>query len=276
LRYVAELRDPIVGYYRSRHSLIVNRVIEKVVTQTADRIIEWEDFTPEPVHCRNPDLLRKLTLIPNVGYDPEEYSAPVNLKEFDRLRLVYTGGYYGEIAIWKLFFQALIPSMEKNGAIYFEHYGDWSPEQAELIQHVKGEIGRRIRIHHRKPKHECIQACRQASLLLYTLEINRENKMRVSSKIYDYIAARKPILAIVPEESRSAQKLKHSDSHFVFDLPDDWIEQKSDYQLKFEELFCAILRKHYNGGLRYDGNRNLLDYSCQKSQNQFVQAILKS
>ena len=134
-KLICELRDPMVGYYRSRHSHAVNRVVERWVAKRAALIVEWEDFSPVSFLEKNREVAGKYLRIKNVGFDPNEYSSyRAAITYGKKLRLVYTGDYYGEREPWRVVFRGIDKMVRAGRHISLDYYGNWDDEQKKMVQ----------------------------------------------------------------------------------------------------------------------------------------------
>jgi len=273
--YVAELRDPVTGYYRSRHSNFVNKIIESCIVRMADCIVEWKDFTQFPVCRKYPFVTSSSIFIDNVGYDPDDYRKFQSIISYNKsLNIIYTGGYYGEKDLWEILFIAIKKLIEKGLKIKIHYYGDWDKVQDALYKEINKNGSRWLKVYGRVPKNHCITACMKANATLYILDNNNENMKRISSKIYDYFACKRPILAIVPEDSLVETKIKSYDDRFILTIPVGIPINKKTSVIKLmdilENLYETFLEKKLADGICYDESL----YSCLEGENIFVKTII--
>ena len=101
------------------------------------------------------------------------------------------------------------------------------------------------------PREECMQMMTKASILLLTISKDMKGQGIFTSKIFDYIISRKPILAIVPDDI-AANLIKDTGAGIVVDPGDK------------ENIVNAILtyyRKYKNGTLTSNKNPLPVEYS---------------
>lgn len=127
----------------------------------------------------------------------------------DRFVLLYTGSFG---RIWgrspEAIFRAMRHFFERNpevqGRFEFHFYGKWYAEHSPLIS--KYSLRRVVHLHSPVPYDEYLKLIRSASVLL--LVAAKEDNLFVPSKMMDYMATERPILALVPEESETSAILK--------------------------------------------------------------------
>lgn len=277
LRFIAELRDPIVGYVHSRHNSLLNGAIEGFLAKFADHVIEWEDFCPFPFAARHGGATQKCTRIANVGFDPDDYSTRLDPPTGpDLFRITFTGGYYGEIEIWRLFFSA-IRHLGRAGADFrFDHYGDWSEEQDRVLNTEYPDVRDRISLFGRVEKSVCVRETILSDVLLLILEPSEDNKRRVTSKFYDYLAAQRPVVALVPENSLIGKKLCAARGNYVVPLPMRWVDDRLKYERLLGDALLECYASRERSGSTSHAMQDLSAFSCAESEGIFARSILRA
>ncbi len=265
IRYIAELRDPVVGYYRSRHTGLVNKSILYLIFKIADKVVEWADFSPQTLIDKYSEAKSKYCRIDTVGYDLDDFEAIEGVRaRQDYFNLVYTGGFYGELEEWDVLFKALTEYSKKNSVI-IDYYGHWSEELQTLIDDSYSDLKPYIKTHGFIPKKECVDATRKADALLYVLHDSPENVNRVSSKVYDYIAANVPIISILPPGCMVKHKLDKVYPGFVVEYEVGGHEGMSrkvvDILYKIKTTGCSAALQDYE------------DFSCNSSQLEICEIV---
>jgi len=277
LKFVAELRDPLTSYYRSKVSNALCSVIEKLLIKHADLIIEWRDFSPVLLKDKY-NLKSNYLCIENVGFDPEEwknYKRNFNFED-SSLKLIYTGGYYGEIKLWDLVFSVMSELSKNNISVHLDYYGDWVETQRELLKKFP-LLSNKVTIHGRVKKEVCIKAYENADALLYLLEPNEENKFKVTSKVYDYIATAKPVVAILPKNSVVEGIFSKYSPELITSLPLNWYNNFISFKkILMEKISYLFKIKKEKKSLENLINYSIIpNFSCEKSESVFVNACLE-
>jgi glycosyltransferase involved in cell wall biosynthesis len=197
----------------------------KQVLFDADRVIMNTPEAARRALAEFPDLHGRLTSIPN-GYDEDDFKGPAPERSDGRFRLVHSGSLHTEMGLrhrrtsW---LRRALGGMPVPGVDFLSrsHYylvaalellAREAPELAALIDvHLVGvttaidlEIASRlpgVRVHGFVSHEESVRLLRSADLLflpMHTLPPGMRAGL-VPAKTYEYLAARRPILAAVPE-----------------------------------------------------------------------------
>ena len=268
LRYIAELRDPVIGYYRSRHSEVFNRFILWAIFKFANKVVEWSDFSPYDISSEFPGAKKKYCRIDMVGYDPYDFDVPVAVESKAAvLNIVFTGGYYGEDQEWRIFFNALSGFVATHGyVVEFNYYGHWPDQLQQMVDEAFNHLGGVIKVHGFVSKKECVVKMLEADLLLYLLHDSEENRNRVSSKVYDYIATGIPVISFMPSTSLVKRKLEPLYPEFIVDTD---IGDSNELAEKAREILEAVYLQDFKSGLQKD----LSPYSCEEPQRKLALLI---
>jgi len=184
VRWVADFRDEWASsnYYYFPTPLHAARVkkLEKMVAMAADKITTvsppltsyFAKLTSQPDKC--------LTI--TNGFDAEDFENKVEIPKRDYCQILYAGSLYGERSVG-VFNQAIreldLPDLK------VDFFGG-----KNLISHQ-----------------EAIAKQRQADILLLVLSPN-DRPAVFTGKIFEYLAARRPILALAPETTAAAKLVR--------------------------------------------------------------------
>lgn len=208
--WVAGLRDPIAGHPLTRRGPeTFNRFIERRVAQSATRVVQWGDFVVEPMAKRYPDLpSERFVVIPYTGYNAEDFanvdtSPPAMTLP---LKIAYTGTFYAGSITPEPLLRALA-NLVRDGQVSTSSFqitfaGDWDDSYTRLVQqlgladsiHYLGYISRRA----------CLELWSQSHVLLVILGENFDSIDRFPAKFWEYVGARRYILALVPPRGKLA------------------------------------------------------------------------
>jgi hypothetical protein len=204
--WVADYRDIVNQYYQGLRSAFVVPIRifqEKRILRTASEIIATSDGFAETMRKR----LRRNILIIHNGFDPTDLapSSSIPIKKFN---IVYTGGVTHGFPD----FRPLLDGLGKcinSGEIDMDHisvefYGEGN--ERRLREMFSGHTYEQlVRIEGAIPWRECRKIQRNAAVLLQqTLGVNGW----LTAKIFEYLAARRPILAI-PADNNGIDELLH-------------------------------------------------------------------
>jgi hypothetical protein len=222
--WVAEFRDPILprpDLSRDDFLWYPAAVVEWVVANFADRVI-WldgiqmsDDYFKETYPGTEGE---KYVKISPMGYDSEEFDAATPV-EYDEFTITYAGSFYeGWIEPYQ-FIEALKKWAKQSSIdITVQFYGDWSEEYQDAVEGAG--IGNVVETHDFIPHEDVVPVLKGSDALLYIGGDDPQNARNVPSKLFDYIGARTPIIAIVDPCFRVAELI---DTHNlgIVSHPDD-------------------------------------------------------
>lgn len=205
LPWVAEFRDLWTEnhyYAYSNFRKHFEQKLEKKVMGTAKGAVT----VSEPLA----EILRKRYAIPVEvilnGFDPEDYNdcqLPASNNDENKLKIVYTGTIYeGKQDPSPLF--AALKSMGIDAAenISVEFYGRYLRIVTDIAKRYGVE--KLIKVHPNIPYKDALTQQRNADVLLLLLWDDFKEKGVYTGKLFEYLGARRPILAIGPEDNVAA------------------------------------------------------------------------
>jgi glycosyltransferase involved in cell wall biosynthesis len=161
------------------------------------------------------DILRKrykrdVNIIPN-GFDPEDL-APMQPRQIPKFRIAYTGSVYLRHRNPKPILDALGVLINSGHIsqtdLSFEFYG-WDQRQAQTF-FSKHRYRRLIRVFDRVDKAKCLEVQRSSAVLLQLA--HSEMKGIMTGKIFEYLAARRPILSVPRDRDCVDRLLKETNA----------------------------------------------------------------
>ena len=204
--WIAEFRDPLVtnpDVDPDSWQSSARKLIETLVVRTADRVA-WLDMIqlPEDYFRETyPSVPNERWLqLPPVGYEEALFEG-VRGAVFDEFTITYAGSFYqGWIEPYS-FLDGVERYVSKFGAdIDVKFYGDWNDEYQAYVEDLG--LGEVITYEGLLPHKEIVPVLKGSDLLLYVGGSERRNRRSISSKMWDYIGARSPVLAIADSEFR--------------------------------------------------------------------------
>ena len=212
--WIADFRDPWLHAFTEWTDMQrrIQNILEYQVMMHADRIItvsmELMDDALERFPSLNP---KKFSVITN-GFDPEDFDDVVYQPE-EKFIITHTGGFYGKrspitfmLALKQLFSEN--PEIGKNTKVRFVGSFDKTIE-SEIKQMGLGEnMGIIGQVSHK----EAIQYQCNSDLLLL---IPGPKTLTLPGKFFEYLASRKPILALTEYNTESAMLVRKTRSGIV-------------------------------------------------------------
>lgn len=203
--WIMELRDPWTGFLTTPQRwwlpAHIDRALERSCLQQADRIVAaWAGIVSD-ARTKYPTLPpEKFAVIPN-GFDPADYP-PIKPRRTDALTITYTGSLYGLRNPTTLL--TALEQMVQAGTIPVEH----------IRLRIVGRIGKdvedeiatsllkqRIELIPYLPHHESIRLLLESDAALLVVDRSPDSHSIVPGKVFEYLGARKPILALAPHGS---------------------------------------------------------------------------
>lgn len=220
-RWVMEMRDlwtanPFFTYPTALHRRL-NRWLEESAVRCADRVVVISEGMRERLLELYPWASNKVVVVLN-GYDSADFAEEykLDLAPTDKITITYTGAFYAG-RMPDVFFEALAVLRDKDPILanrfHIRLAGPPHPRVAEMV-----------RLH---GLHECVELSGFVShgesirLMLASdvlLLVPGPGKDTVTGKVFEYLRARKPILALVERPSGAADLLERTDppgSHMI-------------------------------------------------------------
>jgi glycosyltransferase involved in cell wall biosynthesis len=251
---VIDFRDPWIDNfsirYPTKYHECFERKLETIITTQADYITVAFDSIKNALIKNHPSLKSKIATITN-GFDPDDFKNLNMHKKTGKFSIVHVGSIYGMLTA-KPFLIALKELVEektefrkKLEAVFIGNYGKETPllvrkygleENVKFVEYVP----------HRKSLEFMLNS--QALLLLITIEGSKGDGI-IPGKLFEYLASRKPILAIASENGSAAKIIKLANSgtvvsprsvrgikNAISDFYEQWIEGKVFAATKMENI----------------------------------------
>ena len=176
--------------------LAIERGMERAVLRSADCILTTTEPTAAGFAEIHPPIAGRTHVIPN-GYDPElfDFSQPSNYRRSEKLRFVFTGtqllgqnvGHFaGSLREW------IGNDREKAESVRISYAGS----EGDALKQAAGDAVDLIEDLGYLPNREIAALQQRADVLLYLGYDSAACASVVPGKLYEYLAARRPLLAI--------------------------------------------------------------------------------
>jgi glycosyltransferase involved in cell wall biosynthesis len=218
VRWVADLRDSLVAHpHRRAESAAVRlkerteRGVAKLVARSADAIVAVSDAIAD--EARDLEPRGRVVTISN-GADFEDF-AGLEYRPAERLRITHTGSFFGKRDP-KPFLEALASSGVDAVARFVGGFRAADLEWAE-----QRGIADRLELFAYVPRRRSLELQRDSeALLLLIPDAGGRGRGVLSGKVFEYLAAERPILAVVPPDGAAADLLRATGAGVVV-APDD-------------------------------------------------------
>jgi glycosyltransferase involved in cell wall biosynthesis len=212
--WVADLRDSIVAHpHRDAERLLVRvkeqgeHAVARLVTRYADAVTCVSEAIADEVRERSPK--GNVLTIAN-GADFDDF-AGLERHASERFRLTHTGSFFGKRDP-RPFLTALAGSGLDDVVVRF--LGDFRSADREWAEAL--ELGDRLELVSYAPRRAALELQRDSeALLLLIPEAGGRGKGVLSGKVFEYLAAERPILAVVPTDGAAADLIRSSGAGVV-------------------------------------------------------------
>ena len=207
-RWVADLRDSVVAHAHRRSESRAVRAKEKVdvgvaklVARSADAVVCVSDFIADEVRTLEPRG-RVLTIANGSDFDDFDGLA---YTPGPRMRITHAGSFFGKRDP-RPFLQALHDS---GLDIVARFLGDFRSSDREWAEGLG--LGDRLELIPYAPRATSLALQRDSdALLLLIPDAGGRGKGVLSGKVFEYLAAERPILAAVPPDGAAAELIRET------------------------------------------------------------------
>jgi glycosyltransferase involved in cell wall biosynthesis len=235
-RWVADLRDSLVAHPHRRAERLAVRVKEqgehavaRLVARYADAIVAVSDAIAEEARGFRPS--GRVVTIAN-GCDFDDF-AGLEYHRGERFRITHTGSFFGKRDPRPFLSALASPGLEDVTARFVGDFRRSDREWAEALG-----LGERLEFVPYAPRRRALELQRDSeALLLLVPEAGGRGSGVLTGKIFEYLAAERPILAAVPPDGAAARLVREAGAGVV--APPDDVNALRKALLSLVERFRA-------------------------------------
>ena len=213
-KWVADLRDSIALHaHRSaegvgaRAKQKARAGVARLVAHQADAIVTAAESIAVETRGLNPS--GRVVTIAN-GCDFDDF-AGLEYVRGDRFRLTHAGSFFGKRDP-KPFLQALAETGLDDVTVRF--LGDFRPGDREFMESLG--LADRVELIDHVPRRESLRLQRDSdALLLLIPEAGGRGRGVLSGKVFEYLAAERPVLAVVPPDGAAAELVRDTGAGLI-------------------------------------------------------------
>jgi glycosyltransferase involved in cell wall biosynthesis len=216
--WVADLRDSLVGHpHRRTESRLVRAKewtvehVARLVARRADGIVAVSEAIADEARALQPK--GRVVTIAN-GSDFDDFEG-LEYTPAERFRITHTGSFFG-----KRDPRPFLTALAESGLdVEARFVGDFRSADRAWADGLG--LGDRLRVLPYAPRREALELQRDSeALLLLIPEAGGRGKGVLSGKVFEYLAAERPILAVVPPDGAAADLIRETGAGVVA-APDD-------------------------------------------------------
>jgi glycosyltransferase involved in cell wall biosynthesis len=264
---VLDFRDPYSpdnalfidrAYYRRFPVFRINEWIEEKVLRQADRLLVTTHETREQYQSCFPFIADRTEVIYNGFFEDLFEDVP---PPFNTFTIVYSGNFYNSLIRPEPFFQAMQRLIgnepELKNKIRFLYVGSEEEWLRRMIREYALQDS--VRITGRVSRRQSIDYIGRASLLLLRIVHGK-----ISTKLFEGLAAGAPMLALVQEGEVARIVRAYSSNTYYIVRPDDVDAITAAIKDGYEKWAQGLLRRSKNRQFMEDFNKRKLtaDFAC--------------
>ena len=216
VKWVADLRDSLVAHpHRDAQRLLVRvkeqgqHAVAKLVNSQADAIVAVSDAIAEEMREREPR--GPVVTIAN-GSDFDDFDGLEYHPGAQRFRITHAGSFFG-----KRDPRPFLTALARVDGVVARFVGDFRTADREWSANILD----RMELHPYAAHRRSLELQRDSeALLLLIPEADGRGRGVLSGKVFEYLAAGRPILAVVPPDGAAAALLRETGAGVVV-APDD-------------------------------------------------------
>jgi glycosyltransferase involved in cell wall biosynthesis len=255
--WVAEFRDPWMYQYlygesvpRPQFLRRLDRWLEGAVIRSADCTLNATETMTAEMATQYPRQKSKLETLMN-GYDREDYATgDETVERFTKFTIVYTGVFISDyinapVALFQALRQLIDTGKIPESNIQLLILGRRHPDIRRLIADF--QLSKVVIEKDHLPRKVAIQHQQGADVLLL---VTSTLKLVVTTKVFEYLAAHKPILALSYPGVEANQIIKRANGGII--VPAEDPEAIAD-------ALSELYRQHQRGGIYYQPDINVIE-----------------
>lgn len=225
LPLISDLRDPWtdIFYYRNVKRWAVSRRIdsrmEKSLLSATDCAVVVSPAIARLYAAKTP--VKRMEVIPN-GYDREEMAAAEATPRKDKFVISYTGNLSAAQdvpALWSALQSKINSEPEFSEDLELNFTGHVHEPVLDSIK--KAGLTSFFRFENFVPHQQVVLKLKQSSVLLLIIPAVENNDGILTGKLFDYLASRRPVLAIGPVQGDAAKILEDAESGKMIAFTDE-------------------------------------------------------
>jgi glycosyltransferase involved in cell wall biosynthesis len=269
IKWVADLRDPWTDIYYFKQmyptfaASLVHKKLERKVLAGADKIITVSNKLKKLFSEKVNNISGKIQVIPN-GFDTDDFHHGEKKTFPNEFIISYVGTLSLEYNL-KGFIQAIsdLPE-EKRSKTKIRFIGKMPVELME--QFSRAGIINNLELTGYIAHNQAIEYMFSSDLLLLIIPDVKNNEGILTGKLFEYLASRRPIIFIGPQNGDAAKIIRKTGSGLIFDYKN---------HKKMSEGIIHYFNQKQSTGIQHNPDSSYLNYSRENLTKKLV-AVLNS
>lgn len=222
--WIAEFRDPLVSnpdVDPESVAAAIRRWLERYILTHAEGIVWYDgiqipdDYFENTYSDLDTSTVKKL---PPIGFEKETFES-IEQADHDQFTITYAGSFYEGWIEPHTFLRGLGAYVNHDQDVQALFYGDWSAKYERVAKN--SGVADIIETHEFVPHEKIVSILKGSDAVLYIGGDDPRNAQNIPSKLYDYIGARQPIIAIVDPMFRVAKLIQDNGLGIVVEPGDE-------------------------------------------------------
>lgn len=266
IKWIADFRDLwSLNHYDDRIRIFkyFEKRYEKKILSRADHLV----IISSSLRKQMSELHDTKTCVIESGFDDDESRPEVELDK-EQFRILYTGQVYPDYnpsPLFEAMASILKTEIQYRKKIQIDFYGNETVSRIRRFVHDH-LLKRVVNYHDSIPRDQILRLQKQASVLLLLIWRDKFAKGVITAKVFEYLAARRPILALGFKGGDLEDILKETESGIILNDPGEI----KGLLLKWLEMFFK--KKDYNLGFNLNKEK-VSKYSSKNMGEKFLKLI---
>lgn len=263
IKWIADFRDPWVeiDYFHhlplTKNAKYKHRVLEREVISNANAVLVVGKTMKKKFKKWNNNVY----VITN-GFDDEENKQEYELDtKFSITHIGLMNADRNPTILWEILSELVEENKEFKNDFQLNLIGKIDESVKSSI--LKFRLNKNVNLIDYVPHNEVINYQKKSIVLLLIINNVPNSKGIITGKIFEYLMANRPILAIAPTDGDLAEIIKNTDAGFVIDFDD---------KAKLKKNILELYKKFKQGNLIVK-NKNISQYHRRELTNNVAEVI---
>jgi len=271
--WVADFQDPWSEPYVSSFPTSLHRniaqVIEQAILKKADHVIVTTSAVRDAYAQKYPSLVRGNVSVIPIGFDSDPFQTTPPASHRSSFRITHFGVFWGSRSpapFLKGLAQAIKIDNRLAGSIEVKFLGSFDPRYLAMTEEILRDFGLRGKVFLEGfvPYTDGVRILLDSDVLLLVADETEFGKRLVPCKLFDYLAAGRPILALAPE-GEAARIVRGANAGMIVNPTD---------VSRIADAIVHLYGQWQGGHLRPATDKKYVQrFSCQETTKQFASLL---